>query len=187
MSQNIQGPRHLVPFIHIWSANYVSQLDNGSFSVMWQLGPQMPGSVGGEGVQRMLSGLLNHYEVSIHRMEIAGMFLWTSLLVASNCSTARTESLDSSHCRAAAERRGTWVEWAQSCELSFHTLISSSPFLSAASCLLSPACVHFLDSFLCYFPMPLTAQRLPITIFLQNFLFIPGLPSHWNPYQQGLG
>lgn len=95
----------------------------------------------------MLSGLFNHYGVSAQRTQITGTFLWTSLLVASNWSRARTEFLDRSHCRAASGAMGIRVKQAGFCKLSFCTVMSLSLFLSASRWLLPAPCVYLLASF----------------------------------------
>lgn len=133
----------------------------------------------GAGAQRTLSGLPSHYAVLLHRMESAGMFLWTALLVASDWSTTRTESL-AVPTRSCFRAHGHMIKEVQSCELSFHASMSSSPLCSAASCLLSPPCGRLLASFLSFFPMPLTARS-------PHDCLSPELPFHtWAPLLSGV-
>lgn len=166
--------------IHIPNGRLVLTLDNSPFSVMWQLGPRRLVVVEegrGDGAQRTLSGSPSHYEVLLHRTERAGMFLWTALLVTSNWSTTRTEALAGSHYGAASEGMGTW---SNKCNPSSSVSMLWCPHLLcaqqlAASCLL-PVSISQPPS--CPSSQCLWLPRVPMTVFLQSFLFILGLPSY---------
>lgn len=163
---------------------FILTLDNRSFSVMWhdtqaQEDLVVGGEVGegrGASVQKMLRGLLDHYEVSIHRIKITDMFLRTALLVASNWSATRTESLDSTTVELPQRERAqesnkynptgsASILWCP------HLLYTQQP---TAFCLsLSVSRPFSFTTFQC-----LWLPSAPLTIFLQNFLFTLGLFSH---------
>lgn len=67
------------PYTYPEWQRHILSLDNRPFSVMGQSGPQVPGGGvleegRGDDVQRTLSGLPNHYGVSLHRMKALAYF-----------------------------------------------------------------------------------------------------------------
>lgn len=93
---------------------------------------------------------------------------WKSLDWVCECPSGCFQLAHQSRCLRGDGRKSP----AQSCGL-------SQALMSSAACCLLAAVPHCS-------PGPLTAQGLPITVFLQNSPSTPGSPFHQNPHQQGL-